>query len=238
MKKNQIAITLGIMCLILTFSIMVQLKTTQNSNSTVGQTLKENTLRDEVLKWKERYDRTYKDLTSSKKTLEEEREKAISKDETSINKQEELKKLNTYLGLTEVEGEGIIITIKDSNSIKPTDSLSNYLIHDGDLREIVNELKNVGAEAISINGQRIVNTTAITCIGNVVQINGEKVGSPFIIKAIGQPEGLIGAMTRPGSYLYLLETEYGITNETKKNDKIQIEKYEGVLTYKYLENAE
>ena len=56
MDKTKIAITLGIVCLILTASICVQIKTIKSTNSTVAQTFKENGLRDEVLKWKEKYD--------------------------------------------------------------------------------------------------------------------------------------------------------------------------------------
>ena len=56
MNKKQIAITLGIVCFILTVAISIQLKTVQNSNSTVSQSLTENGLRDEVLRWKENYE--------------------------------------------------------------------------------------------------------------------------------------------------------------------------------------
>lgn len=237
MKKKKIAITFFIMCMVLTCMIVVQLNIMKNSNTTVGQTAKENSLRDEVLKWKEKYEQKFAELEKVQKQLENERTKASANNDESNDKQKELKLLTTYLGLNTVEGEGITITIKDNTSSK-TDIPSNYLIHDGDLREIVNELKNTGAEAISINDQRIVSTSAITCIGNVVQINGEKVGSPFVIKAIGQPESLLGALLRPGGYLEYLKDEYGITNDTKKSKSIKIEKYNGVLNYKYMESAE
>ena len=54
MNKKQVAITLGIMCFMLTIAISVQLKTMNSANSTVSQSLTENSLRDEVLKWKEK----------------------------------------------------------------------------------------------------------------------------------------------------------------------------------------
>lgn len=62
MNKKQISITLGIMCFILTVAICIQLKTIENTTTTVSQSLKENGLRDEVLKWKEKYDNAYADL--------------------------------------------------------------------------------------------------------------------------------------------------------------------------------
>ena len=53
------------------------------------------------------------------------------------------------------------------------------LVHYDDLLQVVNALNNAGAEAISINGQRVITTTAITCEGNVIKVNGEKISSIF-----------------------------------------------------------
>ena len=70
MNKKQIAITLGIMCFILTVAICIQLKTIENTTTTISQSLKENGLRDEVLRWKERYDNVYEELNQSLKELD------------------------------------------------------------------------------------------------------------------------------------------------------------------------
>lgn len=233
-KKNQIAVTLGIMCLLLTFGISVQLKTTKGLIQEAGGTYRENNLRDEVLKWKEQYDRTYEELENAEKNLEKERKVSISNDDTSVSKQEELKKLNTYLGLTDVQGEGIIITIRDNTESKL--GIADDIVHDGDLRDIVNELKNNRAEAISINNQRVVPTTAINCAGTVIQVNNEIVGSPFVIKAIGNPN-MIENIERSGGIVYWLK-KAGISVDIKKSSDIKIEKYNGVLTDKYIKAVE
>ena len=96
---------------------------------------------------------------------------------------------------------------------------------------IVNELKNAGAEAIEINGQRVVGISAITCEGNIIMVNGERVGSPFTINAIGSPE-LLANLNRPGGYLPKLE-EYNIKTTFKKVDSITIPKYNGIMNFKY-----
>ena len=229
MKKKQIAITLGIMCFILVFGIAIQLKTTESLVSTAGK-YKENGLRDEVLQWKERYDRVYEALENAEDMLEKERQVSISSDDASV----ELKRINTYLGLTDVKGEGIIITLRDNtNSML---GIAADLVHDSDLRSIVNELKNNGAEAISINGQRIVPSTAITCAGTVIQVNNEIVGSPFVIKVIGD-QNMINNITRPGGFIYTLVEEYGINVKTEKSDEIKIDKYNGVLTNKHIQTV-
>ncbi|MCI8352111.1 MAG: DUF881 domain-containing protein [Clostridia bacterium] len=198
-----------------------------------GKSDTENGLRDQVLRWKERYDRVYAELEVAEKTLESERKTSTSTDSGSIEKQKRLKELNTYLGLTDVTGSGVIITVKDNMNSKFV--TSSDLVHDGDLRAIINEIKNIGADAISINGQRIVPSTVISCAGAIVQINGESIGAPFVIEAIGN-EGLESNLLRPGSFIDKYGDQISIT--VKKSDNITIKKYNGVLTNKYIKNAE
>ena len=113
------------------------------------------------------------------------------------------------------------------------ENISDYLIHDRDLIMLVNELKNAGTEAISINDERIINTSSITCDGNVILVNGNKISSPFTIKVIGSPETIIGGIQRPGGKIEELE-EYGLVVSIKKQSKISIYKYNGILDYKYM----
>ena len=240
MKRWKIALTLGIVCFILTIAISIQFKTIKDSNSTVSQTLTGNELRDQVLKWKEKYDKASKDLEKSENKLEEIRLQATQNDENALNKENEIKQDNVLLGLTDVSGSGIVITLKDNNtvnrsSLSPLDNIELYLVHAGDLVEVVNALRNAGAEAISINGQRITNFTSIYCAGNVVVVNGEKISSPVEIKAIGSPELLYGSITIPGGYLELMK-ETGVMVEVNKVDNISIGKYERVLNTQYMRN--
>lgn len=238
MNKKQIAITLGIMCFILCVAIVVQIRTMDSASSTAKQTLSDNGLRDEVLKWKERYDNAYTELKRAEVKLEDVRQKATKNDDTASSKEEQLKQNNMLLGMTTVKGDGIQIELQDDSATEgdsrlTADSLSKKLVHNGDLLSIVNELKNADAEAIEINGQRIVNTTAITCEGNVIKVNGEKIGSPFVVKAIGSQGLLYGQLVRPGSYVELLK-EDGVNISVRKVNDITIGKYTGVINFKYL----
>ena len=115
--------------------------------------------------------------------------------------------------------------------------MNDFIVHDLDLLEVVNELFNAGAEAVSINGQRIISTTAINCSGNIVKVNDEKLGVPFEIKAIGYPDKLYGALTRPGGYLELMEDD-GVSVSISKSDDISLPKYNGVYQNDYMQVAE
>ena len=238
MSKNKIAIVLGTVCLLLCVAIAVQVKTIKGTGSTVSSNFAEDSLRDEVLEWKEKFDNATLELDEAEKELASIRESSTQNDATASAKEKQITLNNNLLGLTTLEGKGIELTLQDdptvtNETIGPFDDISSHIVHDGDLRRIVNELKNAGAEAISINGQRIVTTTAITCIGNVIKINDEKVSSPFIIKAIGFPESMESALNRLGGYLDYLNDD-GIMTSIKKLDNVTITKYTGVITSKYM----
>lgn len=238
MNKKQIGIILGIVCLLLTTAIIVQIKTIKHSGIETNATFSEDSLRDEVLRWKEKSDNASEELSKVEKELEKQRTKATQNDENSKSNEAEIKVSNAVLGLSDVTGEGVEITLQDNQDVTTetaTNDISYYVVHDIDILSVVNELKNAGAEAISINGERIINTTSITCAGNVAQINGEKVGAPFIIKAIGKSETLYEALNRPGGYIELLN-DSGIVSNIKKSNNITIQKYKGAINFKYMKD--
>lgn len=240
-KKNiSISIVIGILCILLTFGITLQIRTVKNNISISNPNYADNNLRDEVLKTKEKYDNAFAELEKINKELEEYRSKATENDSTAAEKEEQLKQDNAILGLSEVTGKGVTITLRDNqnasvSSIKTGEDISNYLVHEIDLLKIVNELKNAGAIAISINGQRIIPTTSINCAGNITRVNGEIVGTPFVIKAVG---GSFETLERPGGYIDWLRDDYGIDVSIKMQNNVTVEKYNGVINYKYAKEAE
>jgi len=236
MKNNKkTSIVLGIMCFALTLGICIQIKTVKGSIAIVGESYGEDNLRSEVLRYKEKYDNKYEELEKAEKELEEERKKSTENNSSLEQKEDAIKQGNKMIGLTEVTGPGVIVTLSDSkNDVSTALNVNDLLVHDADILSVINELKNAGAEAISINDQRLVPTSSISCGGNIIEINGEKVGAPFVIKAIGLPEQL-AALSRPGGYLEILKrATVGV--ELKKSNNITIPKYTGVINYKYAQN--
>ena len=227
MKKIKPVITLGILSMILTVGISVQLKTIKAADISGTIQLTDSNLKKSLLQTKTNYEDSVKKLADTDKELENLRNNVLNI-ESDVETQEKIKKYEIILGLTKVQGEGVTITVADNNEQKDNSSFasinnSNYLVHDGNLVAIINELKIAGAEAISISGKRIVNSTSINCAGNVIQINGEKVGSPFVINAIGDKDLLYGELTKNGGTLYKLK-KYGVLTSIKKEDSIEIEK--------------
>lgn len=239
MNKKVLALTTGVICFILVLAIVIQVKTIKSTNSIVIQTLSNEDLRDDLLKWKEKYDNANLELEKAEKRLERTRQLAIQNSPELMQKELDLKNNNIALGLTNVSGVGVIITLKDNQgitneSIGITDDIRSYLVHDANLREIVRKLKVSGAEAISINNERVVSGTSIVCSGNVIRINDRKVGSPFEIKAIGSPELLYGNL---GETITRLNNS-GIIVEIQKSDNVEISKYDGTINFNYASNIE
>lgn len=187
-NKIQIGIALGIMCVILVSAIMIQLNTIEEAKKIVGTSYAQQGLKDEVLRWKESYEREYKELENKEKELEKVREEATKENTRLTELKEEVAKANKLLGLTELTGAGIVVTLRDDETTTSKElgvDKAIALIHDEDIRLLLNELKNSGAEAISINGQRIMPTTSIVCSGAIITVNGVKMNAPFEIRAIG-----------------------------------------------------
>lgn len=104
-------------------------------------------------------------------------------------------------GTVAVHGPGIVITLRDSPKKNPAetrqDVVNDYIVHDRDIREVVNELFASGAEAVSVNGQRLIATSSIRCVGPVVLVNSIQTAPPYLIKAIGKPDVLEKALELP-----------------------------------------
>lgn len=237
MNQKVISLILGLMCFFLTIGIVVQIKTVESTKKVVAKTTAEAELRDNILKLEEKYNETLGKLDLANNELEGLIEQASQKGNSEINYSDELKKMNNLLGYCDVEGQGLIITVQDGDSSTVKGLISNYLVHDGDLIKIVSLLRNAGAEAISINDERIVSNTAITCAGNIVRINGKKVGSPFVINAIGLTEKLYGALTVSDRHLKDMDLQ-GVKVSITKKDKLRIKKYNGVHAFNYAKNID
>ena len=102
MTKKVEGLVLGIMCFILTLLICIQIKTINNNGGTISTNQKETELRDQVLRMKERYDISYEKLQETTAELENTRTRVSSNNEDLKLFEEQIKKVNTLLGLTDV----------------------------------------------------------------------------------------------------------------------------------------
>lgn len=230
----------------MTVGISVQVKTVNSwSMSPSVQSTSENRLRDSILKEKEKYENTYEELQKVLAELETARANVANSSSSAKKIEARISEINKLLGYTDIKGKGIVILLQDGTPDSYQEEagddyvayMSTYMVHDGDLKAVVNELFNAGAEAVSINGERIVSVSSIKCSGNIIKVNNQKLGSPFEIKAIGSPDKLYGALKRPAGYLENIELD-GVIVNIKKEDKIRIKKYTGVYSADYMKRVD
>lgn len=151
----------------------------------------------------------------------------------------EYNELKKVAGFTPVTGEGVIIIITDADrALLNNEDPNNVIVHDADIVNIINELREAGAEAISVNGQRIIwNQTDVVCNGPTIRINDELYAQPYIIKAIGDRYHLEAAINAPGQYGYTLQ-QYGIFVEVNTSVSVDIPAYTGPATKAYAKELE
>ena len=147
--------------------------------------------------------------------------------------QSELAWLKKRAGLTQVAGPGIIVVLDDNDAAASdakanepfTFDPGNYIIHDKDLLYLVNDLKIGGAEAISINNQRIVTSSDIRCVGTVILVNSTRLAPPYEIKAIGNPERLTASVVEGQIYPWLKGRDFPV--KLTKSEEILLPTYRG-----------
>ena len=94
--------------------------------------------------------------------------------------------LRERMGLVAAEGPGLVVTLDDSAEREsPSGNLNDLVIHSQDVQAVANGLWGAGAEALAVNGQRVVPTSAVLCVGNTLLINGTVHSPPFRFTALG-----------------------------------------------------
>ena len=164
--------------------------------------------------------------------LELYRQQAASGDEGSEALKTELEQMEITAGLTDVEGPGVTVVLEDSTQANVTGDEADYLNHDNDIPSVINELRSAGAEAISLNGERILATSEVRCTGAVVTVNGRRYAAPYVIFAIGDPDTLYSALTMRNGVVDIL-SQWGITVRVTASDQLLIPAYSGTVDYQY-----
>ena len=141
-------------------------------------------------------------------------------------------------GVSKVAGKGVEVTLNDSNvTLKPDENPNLYVLHDEDVLKVLNELKASGAEAISINDQRLLATTEVRCVGPTILVNKTKrLAPPFVIYAIGDPVTMESALRMRGGVIESLKV-WGIQVNVKQQDRVVVPAYSGAVSYAFVQPA-
>lgn len=235
MKRHKLGeLSVVAVCIVVGFLLAVQLKSVQYNSAVADAT---NASRVETLQ------ELYNDEVEKSATLEA--QLAQSQEELSLYRENaaqgsdytealmaEVERLEMAAGLVEVEGSGVTVVMQDSTATNVTGEEADYLIHDSDILSVINELRSAGAEAISLNGERILSTTEIRCTGAVVTVNGRRYAAPYVVMALGDSQTLYSALTMRSGVVDVL-SQWKIDVKVSMNEKLLIPAYNGVVEFYY-----
>ena len=200
MNKNKITVALiiGIMSFMMIYVMFIQFNTVQKYEGQEIELMRETELKETLASYKEKYEETDKELIETYKKIQEYRDNEKTEEDAVSLLEKEIEEANILLGKTKVVGEGVVINIK--NNIKFNEEESS-IIRTADLLKLVNELRLAGAEAISINDERIIAKSDIFDVGDFIKINGTRTTSPYTVKAIGDKKYLQSALNIKGGFI-------------------------------------
>lgn len=224
-NKIVLSVIIALICVVLIATILVQFKTVEKTDVTQIETMREAELRTSLSEWKSKYNEVSMQLEETNNRISEYEQKANDEQETKNIVDSELQQTNMILGKTNVKGTGVIITLEDGEKE----------ILASDLVDLINELKYAGAEAISINGSRIINTSEIAEINNsYIIINGAKrIASPYEVKAIGDQTYLTSILSLKDSGFIDRYRSDGKIVRLEQKKEVQIPKYDGEMKFNY-----
>lgn len=140
-------------------------------------------------------------------------------------------------GLLAVQGNGMRVELSDTpRAVNFPDVDQNFLVvHQQDLQAYVNALWAGGAEAVALQGQRLVTTSGIKCVGNTVVIDGVPYSPPYVVEAVGDPIRLRAALNRSAEVetyrAYARKYQLGLSED--EIGALHIEAYDGPIAFRY-----
>lgn len=140
-----------------------------------------------------------------------------------------------YAGLLPVQGPGVQVVLDDGAQRVVSLSPGDYLIHEYDIRDVINLLWMAGSEAIAVNQERVVTTTSIYCVGSTIMVNNTRLSPPYIIQAIG-PSDVQSEVLRNPSYLRELKdraARYNVQFKVSKASNLRLPAYAGSFVVRY-----
>ncbi|MDI7277071.1 MAG: DUF881 domain-containing protein, partial [Anaerolineae bacterium] len=154
----------------------------------------------------------------------------------------ELERERERAGLMALSGPGLLVQLDDSRMLAQASGpeAELYIVHDYDLRDVVNLLWAAGAEAISINDERLVNTTSIYCVGSTIMVNDTRLSPPYVIRAIGDRQRMAPLVENPAFLADLRHKVqvYGLQFGLNWANQVDVPGYSGTFSVRYAHAGE
>lgn len=223
MRTRTAQITLSMICLIVGIMLVIQFRTQTKIQRTIlsepatNQAMIINSLYDSNVELRKQVD----DLEQQ---IEQYDRSNVRSDLTTMAS--ELNRLRVVTGLSEATGPGVQLR-------------TGAKLTGEDVRDLINELRNAGAEALDVNEQRVVAQTPVVGDSGIVSVNGQPLQAPYVFRAVGQPDTIDRALLRQGGVLAIVENAYPDAIFTvSKLDKLALPAYQPGYRWQYARPVE
>lgn len=241
MDKVKARVSIGIICMILGLVLALQFKAVQSDYlQGVGSAQKAQDLAVELKKIRIEKEALKSEINSLESKIKEIEEAEAKEDVLVRNIRNELEKYKIISGFKKVKGPGVIVVIDDPPIDPQMPADVSVIMYNYDLLlGLINKLNDAGAEAISINEQRLVARSEINLAGSNVNINSVPTAPPFVIKAIGNPDTLSSTLNiRFGIVEQMKSERYNLRVTVEKKDEVVIPRYNEIIKFRYAKPLE
>ena len=231
-KKGKVALIAT--CALLGFLLMLQFRSVRiNQADIASQPARIEQLLERLTEMETRNAKLSDQLEQAKTDIEKMRNAASESGGIVETMAEQLRRSEVLSGEATVQGPGLVVTLSDSQSAGGATTNENaFVVHDSDLLNVINELRSAGAEALSLNGERILATSEIRCAGNTVSVNNTRYAAPFVIRAIGDPDAMEHALMMRSGIVDELE-RFLIEITIEKRENLVIEGTKNNIVFRY-----
>ena len=157
---------------------------------------------------------------------------AASQSGAAAELERRLNELKAQAGLSPMSGDGVMVQLDDSHTVAAgATNLDQAICHSTDLTDIINTAWRGGAQAISVNAQRVVSSTSVYCVGSTIMVNGSLLSPPFNIAVIGPQNSVLGAFDDPNQLrdIKARRDVYGLGFRVTRANAINVPAYDGAL---------
>jgi len=157
---------------------------------------------------------------------------AATQSTASRDLQARIEELRSASGLTERTGEGVQIVLDDARATTAqSGNVDKSICHSTDLTDIINAAWRGGAQAIAVNGERVVGTTSVYCVGSTIMVNGTLMSPAFTVTVIGPQNELLSAYDDPNELKDIKQRRdvYGLGFRVTRASGLRVPAYAGAL---------
>lgn len=230
--KRRGSIAIALISIFVGILIVLQMKTVDLVGGSIDSE-RASDLAAELLALENENNELVNQLNAAQSELSQYESELAGSDDVIEKRQKELESERILAGVVDVSGEGLIITIDiDNREYDKEIDMSQYSKTADYLLALVNELNSAGAEAVSINDERITSRTEIRQAGNYININRRKYAVPFEVRVIGNAQDLSAAIKMRAGIVDTMEA-HKLKVTINQNESVNIKAHQDIIETKY-----